>query len=206
MPILGRMNDRANRSAITIGRIKTTKISDRTRHTHTMTQSSTNLESTWGKFADARSAKTTKQKLEEAGIESDKIVLESENFVEPIRIEETEAIANLKTGGIAGAVLGALIGLSISLIMTDFASVGLEALTNFQAIHYFSPIMGAIVGAVGMSLILGIGGGNAPQDDTQQRTESIGHLVVVKGTAEEVALSRKIIAQQGGKVEEADRR
>ena len=169
--------------------------------------SSTNLDSIWGKFADEQAAQRTQQKLEEAGIERDKIVLESENFVEPIRLEETEAIANLKTGGITGAVLGALIGLSISLIMTDFASIGLTALSNFQTIHYFSPIMGAIVGAAGMSLILGIGGGNAPQDDAAgQRPESTRHLVVVKGTAEEVALSREIITQQGGEVEEANRR
>ena len=172
-----------------------------------MSQSpSTDLDSIWGKFADAQAAEATQQKLEEAGIERDKIVLKSENFVEPIRLEETEAISNLKTGAITGAVLGALIGLSISLIMTDFASIGLRALNNFQTIHYFSPIMGAIVGAAGMSLILGIGGGNVPQDDAQQRPESTRHLVTVRGTAQEVALSREIITQQGGEVEEVDRR
>lgn len=171
-----------------------------------MSQSSSAIESTWGKFASQEAARTIQKELEVAGIERDKIVLESENFDEPIRLEETEAIANLKTGAIAGAVLGGLIGLSLSLIFTGFASVGLSALQNFQPIHYFSPIMGAIVGAAGLSLILGLGGAGVPQDDVQRRSESVRHLVVVKGTAEEVALSRKIMLQQGGEVEEADRR
>lgn len=170
-----------------------------------MSQSSSAIESTWGKFTSQETAQTTIRELEAAGIERDKILLESENFDEPIKLEETEAIANLKTGAIAGAVLGGLIGLSLSLVSSNFASVGLSALQNFQPIHYFSPIMGAIVGAAGISLISGLGGASVPQDDVI-RSESVRHLVVVKGTTEEVALSRKIMLQQGGKVEEADRR
>ena len=170
-----------------------------------MSQSSSAIASTWGKFASQETAQTTIQELEAAGIERDKIVLEAENFDEPIKLEETEAIANLKTGAIAGAVLGGLIGLSLSLIFTGFASVGLSALQNFQPIHYFSPIMGAIVGAAGISLISGLGGAGVPQD-VKPSSESVRHLVIVKGTAEEVALSRKIMLQQGGEVEEANRR
>lgn len=175
-----------------------------------MSQSSTpqTTESTWGRFITKSAATTTQSKLEEAGINPEKITLEEEDNQSPIRLEQTNAIGNLKSGGITGAVLGALIGLSISLIMTNFAGEGLAAWQNFQPIHYFSPIMGAIVGAVGISLILGLTGASAPKTnaDINDRSESEKYLLVVQGTTEEIILAKDIIARQGGVVEEADRR
>ena len=171
-----------------------------------MSQSSA-TKSTWGKFATLQAAQAAQQELKAAGIEPDKIVLESENFSAPKQLEDTEAIANLKTGAITGAVLGAIVGLSISLILTDFAHLGLAVLNNFQTIHYFSPIMGAIVGAAGIGLISGISGASVPDNESNNSVSSSKrHLVVVKGSLEDVALSREIIARQGGEVEEADRR
>ncbi len=166
------------------------------------------LKSTWGKFSIEQAALATKAELEEAGIEPEKITLEAEDFQPPTRIEDTGAIANLKTGAITGAALGALIGLSISLILTNFSGVGLAAFKNFQTIHYLAPIMGAIVGAVGISLISGLSGASIPQSnlDISDRSEGKKYLVVVKGTTEEVSLAREIIDRQGGVVEEADRR
>ncbi|GAB4541416.1 MAG: hypothetical protein Tsb0014_33310 [Pleurocapsa sp.] len=170
-------------------------------------QSTSNkLESTWGKFPIQQAAQTTQTKLIEAGINPEKITLEAENFSPPIPLEDTEAIANLKTGAITGAVLGALVGLIISLAMTDFADLGLAALNNFQTIHYFSPVMGAIVGAVGISLILGLSGASVTKNNTDYNSVSKRYLIVVKGTNEDTILAREIIAQQGGVVEEADRR
>lgn len=174
-------------------------------------QSSTQLESTWGKFFTKQAAKTTKQELTKAGIDSKKIIIETDEASNPVKIEDTEAIANIKAGAIAGAVLGFLVGLSISLIVTKFSTLGLAAFKNFQAIHYFSPLLGAIVGAAGMSLISGISGAsvlkaNARANQYTDSTESQEYLVVVKGTAEEVALTKEIIAQQGGIVEDGDRR
>lgn len=173
-----------------------------------MSQQSPSIESktTWGKFSRRESAQAAQKKLTQAGINPQNITLETENFANPVKLEDTEAIANLKTGAIAGAVLGALIGLSISLIAVDFAGLGLAALKNFQTIHYFAPIMGAIVGAAGMSLVLGISGASVTKNNPDSGFESIRYLVVIEGTGEEVALSREIIAQQGGVVEEADRR
>lgn len=168
--------------------------------------SSTEMQSTWGTFSIQQAAQTTQTKLTEAGIDPEKITLETEDVSQPIPLEDTEAIANLKTGAITGAVLGALVGLSISLIMTGFASQGLAALKNFQAIHYFAPIMGAIVGAVGISLILGLSGASVTQDDADNSSNLKRYLVVVKGSNEETMLARDIIARQGGVVEEADRR
>lgn len=169
--------------------------------------SSAKLDSTWGQFSTKTAAETTQAKLEEAGIAPEKITLETEDFSTPIKIEDTQAIANLKVGAIAGGVMGFLIGLSISLILNDFAREGLAAFSNFQTIHYFAPIMGAIVGAVGMSLIAGITGANVPQANAKDNpTESKRYVVVVKGTAAETRLAREIVAQQGGLVEEADRR
>ena len=175
-----------------------------------MSQSSTPqaTESTWGRFMTRSAATATQSKLEEAGIKPEKITLEEEDNQSPTRIEETSAIGNLKSGGITGAVLGGLIGLSISLIMTNFAGEGLAALQNFQAIHYFSPIMGAIVGAAGISLILGVTGASVPKTnaDINNRSEPDKYLLVVKGETEEIAIAKEIIARQGGVVEEADRR
>lgn len=167
---------------------------------------STELETTWGKFSHQKSAQAAQNKLSAAGIDPQNITLETENFANPVKLEDTEAIANLKTGAIAGAVLGALIGLFISLIAVDFVGLGLAAFKNFQTIHYFAPIMGAIVGAVGISLILGLSGASVIKDNRDSGFESVRYLVVVKGTGEQVALGREIIAQQGGVVEEADRR
>ena len=109
---------------------------------------------------------------------------------------------------IAGGVLGFLVGLSISLIVTNFSSEGLAAFNNWQTIHYLAPFMGAIVGAVGIGLISGTSGASIPKSnaDLDDSTESKRYLIVVKGTAEETSLAREIISQQGGLVEEADRR
>lgn len=170
-------------------------------------QSASNkLESTWGKFSIQQAAETTQDKLIEAGVDPAKITLETEDFSQPIRLEDTEAIANLKTGAITGAVLGSLVGLTISLIMTDFANLGFAAFQNFQTIHYFSPIMGAIVGAVGISLILGLSGASIAKDNTGDRSSKKRYSIVVKGTDKETTLAKEIIARHGGVVEEADRR
>ena len=170
--------------------------------------SSSAIESTWGKFLTKQAAETTVTKLKEAGIKSEKIVVETENFQEPVQLEDTEAIANLKTGAIAGAVLGALIGLSISLTLTNFADMGFAAIGNFRPIHYFSPVMGTLVGAAGMSLISGLSGASVLKANAgkHEHPETQRYLVVVEGTAAEISLTKKIIAQQGGVVEEADRR
>ncbi|HEY9772039.1 MAG TPA: hypothetical protein V6C71_26640 [Coleofasciculaceae cyanobacterium] len=170
--------------------------------------SSSAIKSTWGKFLTKQAAETTVTKLKEAGIKPEKIVVETENFQEPVQLEDTEAISNLKAGAIAGAVLGALIGLSISLVLTNFADLGLAAISNFRPIHYFSPVMGAIVGAAGMSLISGLSGASVLKANAgkNEHTETKKYLVVVEGTAAEISLTREIIAQQGGVVEEADRR
>ena len=157
-----------------------------------------------GKIFDRTATQTL---LEEAGIAPEKITLETEDFKKPVPLQDTQAIANLKVGAIAGGVMGALVGLSISLILTNFFGLGLAAFKNFQTIH-FAPVMGAIVGAVGMSLISGLGGASVPKANTDidNRTLSKRYLVVVKGTAAETSLAREIVAKQGGIVEEADRR
>jgi uncharacterized membrane protein len=170
--------------------------------------SSAQLNSTWGKFSNKKVAEVTQAKLQEAGIAPEKITLETEDSLTPIKLEETQAISNLKFGAIAGSVLGFLVGLSISLIMTNFANEGLAALRNFQTIHYFAPILGAIVGAVGISLISGVAGGNVPQSnvDVNNNAKSKRYLILVEGTAAETSLAKEIFTQQGGILEEADRR
>lgn len=171
-------------------------------------QSSSATDSIWGKFALKQAAQNTQSSLIEAGISPEQITIETENFQSPVQLEDTKAIGNLKSGAITGAVLGGLIGLSISLILTGFAREGLAALRNFEAIHYFAPIMGAIVGAAGISSILGISGSSVLKAGVERDkyTESLRHLVVVKGTPEEISLTKQIVAQQGGEIEEADRR
>lgn len=173
-----------------------------------MSKSPSTEESTWGTFIDRQAAEAVRAKLEEGGVEPKNITLEEEEAQPPIRLEDTEALPNLKTGAIAGGVLGGLVGLSISLIMTNFAGLGLSALKNFQAIHYFAPIMGAIVGAAGISLISGLGGASVrqPKEEINSRYESKRYLLAVKGTTEEVSLAKEVINSQGGVVEEADRR
>lgn len=172
--------------------------------------SSAKLESTWGKFPTRQAAEKTQTQLIEAGIEPDNVTLEIENFPTPIKIEDTEAINNLKSGAIAGGVLGGLIGLSISLILTRFPSIGLAAFNNFQGIHYLFPLLGAIVGGVGMSLILGISGASILKPKSQSKITDVEksprYLLVVKGEIEQVNLAKEIINVEGGVVEEADRR
>lgn len=165
-------------------------------------------DSTWGKFSTKQAAKATKTQLQEVGISPDKITIETEDFQPPIRLEDTDAIANLKVGAIAGGVLGFLVGLSLSLILTNFASEGLAAFNNWQTIHYLAPVMGAIVGAAGIGLMSGISGGNVPRNraNVSESNDSPKYLVVVQGAASETDLAREIILRQGGVVEEADRR
>jgi hypothetical protein len=166
------------------------------------------IESTWGRFLTKSAAEATQRSLQEAGIQPNKITLEEEDNKSPIRLEQTSAIANLKAGGITGAVLGALLGLSISLALTNFSSLGFAALQNFKTIHYFAPVLGAIVGAAGISLITGLTGASVPKSnaDLSEQRNPEKYLVVVKGSSEEITLAKNIIAQQGGVVEEADRR
>lgn len=174
---------------------------------------STQLQSTWGKFPNQAVALDTKKKLEEAGIAPEKITVETENFDPPLTLEQTKAIANLKTGAIAGGILGALIGLLVSLIVTDFAHLRFAAFANFETIHYLSPLIAGVVGAAGMSLMSALSGANVPnseQDikDTNAITDEMlpkMYLLVVKGTEEEINLARNIITQQSGTLEASDR-
>lgn len=178
-----------------------------------MSQSSQQLQHTWGQFASRQAAEVTKQKLETAGIPSQQITLETENQKIPKRIEDTQAIANAKSGAIAGGLLGAFIGLFLSLISAGFLQTGFAALNNFNDINILAPLLGAIVGAVGISLISALSGTNVPQSDktasvsenpTDKMTEI--YLVKVAGTPAEVTQAEEIIHKEGGKVGEEDRR
>ncbi|MGV2829761.1 hypothetical protein [Myxosarcina sp. GI1(2024)] len=66
------------------------------------------LQYAWGQFSSRQAAETTKQKLEIAGIPPKQITLETENQKIPVRIEDTQALANARSGAIAGGLLGAL--------------------------------------------------------------------------------------------------
>ena len=169
-------------------------------------ESSTKLESTWGRFSLKQAAEKTQTELEKAGIDPEQITLITEDAFKPTRLEDTKAISNIKSGAITGAVFGALIGLSVSLIKTGFASIGLAAIANFQTIHYFAPVIGAIVGAVGMGLILSISGASVVKKNTDLSSDIDRYLITVKGTIEDTTLAQKIIAKQGGEVEQMDRR
>ena len=57
-------------------------------------------ESTWGKFSTQQAAEATQIKLKEADIAPEKITLETEDFQPPVKLEDTGAIANLKSGAI----------------------------------------------------------------------------------------------------------
>ncbi len=161
---------------------------------------SVKLESIWGKFSSHSAAKATQKKLEETGIAPEKITIETETFEPRLKLQETQTFDNLKFGAITGGVLGALIGLFISLIVTGFFNVGFAAFSHFQTIHYLAPLMGAIVGASGMSLIAGISGKTTPKPNTRPKVRPLdkNHLVIVKGTDEEIDLAQNIFRQQEG--------
>lgn len=165
--------------------------------------SSRELKSTYAKFYTKPAAIKTKTKLAEAGIDNEKIVVEAKSFKPRLQIKNTQAITNLKTGAIAGGVLGALIGLFISLTITNFANIGLEAFKNFQAIHYLSPVIGAVIGASGISLILGLSGVTVPKTNSAlDASLSKSYLLAVEGTPEEINLAQEIIEQQEGLIKE----
>jgi hypothetical protein len=67
--------------------------------------SSIELETTWGKFSLRERAQAAQTKLSEVGIAPQNITLETENFSNPVKLEDTEAIANLKSGAIAPSFL-----------------------------------------------------------------------------------------------------
>lgn len=173
--------------------------------------SSQQLQHTWGQFASRQAAETTKQKLETAGISLKQITLETENRISPPRIENTQSLANAKSGAIAGGVLGALIGLSLSLISAGFLQFGFAAIDNFNDLNFIAPLLGAIVGAVGIGLISALGGTSVPQsnrqnvgNDSEQMSEI--YLVKVAGTTDQIAQAKEIIHKEGGKVGEENRR
>lgn len=170
------------------------------------------LQSTWGQFSSQQAAEQTKQKLAATGIPLEQITLETENQKLPPRIQDTQSIDNAKSGAIVGGLLGALVGLSLSLIFAGFPQVGFAAFNNFDALNYFAPLMGAVVGAVGISLISALGGTSVPQSDSANelhdtsRKEKEIYLVTVRGTAAEMSQAKEIIHQEGGLVGEENRR
>lgn len=178
-----------------------------------MSQQSSRLQYTWGQFASRQAAEATKQKLETVGIPQQQITLETENQKIPERIEDTQAIDNAKVGAIAGSVLGAIIGLFLSLISAGFLQTGFAALNNFNELNIIAPLLGAVVGAVGISLISALGGTNVPQTDKSARDGKASadkmreiYLVEVSGNHDQMTKAKEIIHKEGGKVGEEDRR
>ncbi|WP_036484340.1 hypothetical protein [Myxosarcina sp. GI1] len=174
--------------------------------------SSDRLQSTWGQFSTRQAAETAKQKLESVGIPSEQISLETENQKLPPRLQDTQALDNAKSGAIVGGVLGAFVGLTLSLILAGFPQVGFAAFKNFDALNFFAPLMGAVVGAVGISLISALGGSDVPQSDSISNLpdtadkETEIYLVTVKGTSTEMERVNAIIHQEGGLIGEENRR
>jgi hypothetical protein len=155
-------------------------------------------ESIFGQFYDSATVKTVQRKLEEAGIAPEHITLQSETFQPRLKLKATQTFANLKSGAIAGGVLGALVGLFISLMNTHFFSLGLAAFSRFQPLDYLAPLMGGIIGASGISLISGITGASTPKSEAAPQEPSLDkrYLLIVKGTEEEIKTAHNIFSQQ----------
>ncbi|AFZ35061.1 hypothetical protein Sta7437_1494 [Stanieria cyanosphaera PCC 7437] len=173
----------------------------------TKSQSSQSVKYTWGKFDNQTAARTTKTKIEQAGIAPEQVTLETENFQLPLQLQNTQIAKSVKGGAIAGTVLGAVIGLYISLVVTDFPRLGFAVFNDFNSVYFFAPLLGSGVGALTIGLIAALSGGNVPKPDVDLTTsnQSVVYLVAVKGTAAEINQAQEIIRQQGGTVEEEDR-
>ncbi|MGV2829760.1 hypothetical protein [Myxosarcina sp. GI1(2024)] len=106
-----------------------------------------------------------------------------------------------------------LIGFFLSLVTAGFFQVGFAAFNNFDALNFLAPLLGGVVGAVGISLISALGGVNVPQsdkspnqsNDTSDKFREV-YLIEVEGTADQMSQAKEIIHQEGGKVGEESRR
>lgn len=171
-----------------------------------MTQSES-LQHTWGKFSNQNAAKTTREKIEAAGIAPEQVTLETENFQLPLQLKQTQARKSAQGGAIAGTVLGATIGLYISLLVTNFPELGFAVFNSFNSLYIFAPLLGSGIGALTIGLIAALSGVNVPKSNLnpKNQNQSVRYLVVVKGTAAEINQAQEIIFQQGGIVEEENR-
>ncbi|GAB4230400.1 MAG: hypothetical protein Kow0049_12270 [Stanieria sp.] len=77
----------------------------------------------------------------------------------------TEIAKSVKGSAIAETVLGAIIDIYISLIVTDFPRLGFAVFNDFNSIYLFPPLLGSGVGALTIGLIAALSGGNLPKPD-----------------------------------------
>lgn len=169
-------------------------------------QSSEKTQHTWGKFESEEIAVKTRSELEAAGIPAEQISLQTNSFNPPVPIEDTQTIPNAKSGAIVGGVLGGLIGLSISLIIAGFPQAGFAVFNNFDALNFFAPLIGGIIGAAAISLIAGLSGNSVlqPNPPVQNNEVAKRYSISVEGTAEEVTKAKQIIMQNEDKYTKSD--
>lgn len=169
-------------------------------------QSSEKKQNALGRFDSQEIALKTRSQLEAAGIPAEQITLQTNSFNPPVPIEATQTIPNAKSGAIVGGVLGGLIGLSISLIIAGFPQAGFAVFNNFDALNFFAPLIGGIIGAAAISLIAGLSGNSVlqPNPPVQNYEVAKRYSLAVEGTAEEITKAKQIMMQNEDRYTRSD--
>lgn len=145
-----------------------------------------------GRFTDREAAEAAIARLQESGFAKDRFSLMAQSPTIP----ETKARESGAKGAIAGAVFGALMGLTLSYLKHNVGgSMDVEPITNLVGMS----LVGSLVGAAGLGLMAAMSGVNVRRDTPDAETAATpDFLLLAKGlSAEQLTQVQEILKQAG---------
>lgn len=120
--------------------------------------------------------------------------------IQTIQDDDTHADDGATTGGVAGGAVGGLTGLLVGLGTLAIPGVGPIMLAGVVATAIATTVAGGVIGVATGSLLGGLIGLGIPEDRAKIYNDKVIHghyLVIVDGTASDIALAEPILRDQG---------
>jgi uncharacterized membrane protein len=152
-----------------------------------------------GLFSTQGDAEAAKQSLEQAGLASEQVVVDSQSIAPRIPLPNTQAKNSAIKGGITGGLLGCIIGLLFGLMVNGISEPGINATPHVSIALLV--LGGGLVGAIAMGIIASFVGANVVNSRSKDQKQPLNpqevHALKVTGTQDEFVEATRII-QNGG--------
>ncbi|MBD2057002.1 hypothetical protein H6F88_13420 [Oculatella sp. FACHB-28] len=155
------------------------------------------LQRTVGVFQQQQSAEVARDALLKAGFSNDQVFIQTQALDPNPPAQDTKAAESAGGGALVGTILGALVGLLLSLGAGNMKAVSPVAFINSGPFSWGAIFAGAGIGAIAGGLIAGLAGVNVPKSGVAADRDHLSHkyLLMFVGDKDELARAKELAQQ-----------
>lgn len=156
------------------------------------------LQHTVGVFQEEQSAEVARDALLKAGFSDDQVFIQTQALDPNPPAKDTKAAESAGGGALIGTILGALVGLLLSLGAENMEAVSPVAFINSGPFSWGAIFAGAGVGAIAGGLIAALAGVNVPKSGVATDRDRLSHkyLLMFVGDKSEFSRAEELVRQQ----------